>query len=286
MVRPVFVCGTGRSGTSVVARMLGWHRAVSAIPFELRFHVAGLLDVAEGALPAAPFVAKVWRRWYRADMVSPSGEVKRTRGLSFYFDVGELTRLLDLFAAEAEGDPHSAARRLLRAVLERAAAHGTGRVVVEHSPANGRVADRLARLVPEARFLAVVRDGRDVAASVATKRFGPDDPLDALWFWADRHREITMRLRTLPADRTLTVDLLDLVTAESDAALDRLLEFIGVGEDPYARAFLNDAMGPEAASVGRWQGLPARLRDAIDTAYREITEWCEADGIPMPRPGG
>lgn len=284
-IRPVFVCGTGRSGTSVVARMLGWHRAVSAIPFELRFHVAGLLDVAEGTHPPASFAAKLWRRWYHGRMVSPSGELKRTRGLGWYFAVEELAELVDAFCAEAEDDPFPAARRLLEAVLARAAERGTGHVVVEHSPANGRVADRLARLLPEARFVAVMRDGRDAAASIATRQFGPDDPLDALWLWAERHREITTRLRTLPADRALSLDLLDLLGAEADGALDRLLEFIGIGDDPYARAYLHDAMSPEAASVGRWRGLPAGLRDAIDDAYRAVTDWCASDDIPMPRAG-
>jgi hypothetical protein len=286
-IRPVFVCGTGRSGTSVVARLLGWHREVTAIPFELRFHVAspGLLDVADGSAPPDPFVAKVWRRWYQGEMLSPSGTVKRSRGLASYFDRDELHEILDGFVFQAGDDPESAARHLMRTVLARAAARGTGRVVIEHSPANGRVADRLHRLLPEAEFVAVVRDGRDAAASIATKRFGPDDPLEALWLWAERHRETTARLGMLPADRVLTVDLLDLTGDESDATLDRLLAFIRVHDDPYVRAYLHDAMSRDAASVGRWRGLPAPLRGAIDTAYEAITAWCTSDGIPMPRPG-
>ncbi len=284
-VRPVFVCGTGRSGTSVLARMLGWHAGITSIPFELRFHVAGLLDVAEGTASAADFAAKVWRRWYRGEMTSPSGEVKRTRGLGEFFEAPELEDLLAGFVVEAGTDAHGAARCLMRSVLERVADLGTGRLVVEHSPANGRVADRLARLLPEARFVAVVRDGRDAAASIATRRFGPDDPVDALWWWADRHRETTVCLRVVPADRVLTMDLLDLVGSTGDATLDRLLGFLGVGDDPYVRGYLHEAMSPEAASVARWRRLSPGVRAAIDAAYREITEWCESDGIPMPRPG-
>jgi hypothetical protein len=285
-LRPVFVCGTGRSGTSVVARMLGWHRSVSAIPFELRFHVAspGLLDVAEGSAPAEPFVAKVWRRWYRGEMLSPSGEVKRTRGLGFYFDKAELGDLLDDLITSTEHDPPAAARRLLRAVLGRAADHGTGHVVVEHSPANGRVADRLARLLPEAQFIAVVRDGRDAAASIATRRFGPDDPLDALWLWADRHRETTVRLGALRHDQVVTVDLFDLVCDDADDTLDRLLGFLEVEDDPYVRSYLHEAMSPEFAGAGRWRRLPAGLRDQLDSAYQAIAEWCASDGIAMPKP--
>lgn len=286
-LRPVFVCGTGRSGTSVVARMLGWHRDVSASPFELRFHVAdpGLLDVAEGTMPAEPFVAKLWRRWYLGEMRGPSGALKRTRGLGFYFEPGELEDALARLVEDAGNDPAGAARRLMRTVLERVADRGTGRVVVEHSPANGRAAPRLIRLLPEARFVAVVRDGRDAAASIATKRFGPGDPLEALWFWAERHRETTIRLAALPAGRVLTIDLLDLVGEDRDAALDRLLGFIGIDDDPYVRGYLNDAMSAEAASVGRWRRLPAPLRESIAAAYHTITEWCSSDGIAMPRTG-
>lgn len=284
---PVFVCGTGRSGTSVVARMLGWHREVTAIPFELRFHVAdpGLLDVAEGTVAPEPFVAKVWRRWYAGEMRAPSGTVKRDRGLSVYFERAHLEAVLDRFVGEARADPAAAAGRLLTTVLDRVAACGTGRVVVEHSPANGRVAHRLFRILPEARFVAVVRDGRDAAASIATRRFGPDDPLEALWLWAERHRETTIRLATLPPGRVLTLDLVDLVGERRDEAVGALLEFAGVGDDPYVRAYARDAMSADAASVGRWRLLPSPLKEAMAAAYEAITEWCAADGIPMPKPG-
>ena len=42
------------------------------------------------------------------------------------------------------------------------------------------------RLFPGSRFVHIVRDGRDVAMSLRSVRFGPNDPMSAAGFWARR----------------------------------------------------------------------------------------------------
>ncbi|MEX0668086.1 MAG: sulfotransferase, partial [Acidimicrobiia bacterium] len=46
--------------------------------------------------------------------------------------------------------------------------------------------DLLARLFPEARFVHVIRDGRDVALSYLERRFGPGDLGQAALYWRRR----------------------------------------------------------------------------------------------------
>ena len=54
----VFVGGTGRSGTHVVARLLGEHSRFAAVPIECRFHCnpSGLADVVTGRATPEEFV--------------------------------------------------------------------------------------------------------------------------------------------------------------------------------------------------------------------------------------
>jgi len=283
---PVFVCGTGRSGTTVLARLLGWHRDVATCPFELRFHVhhAGLLAVADELVPAPRFLALMRRRWYER-VAWKYSKGRRSRGLTRYFEPDEYEAMLGEFTDETARDPQGAARTLMSTVLARVAADGEGSVVVEHSPKNGEVAGALHRLLPDARFVAIHRDGRDAAASIASKRHvGPDEPVEALWYWADRHRAIMQGLGQVPADRVLHIELFDLVGPEGPDTLDRLLSFLELEQDDYVQAYLRDAMSPDAARTARWMRLPSPIREAFETGYETITEWCAADGIPMPRP--
>jgi hypothetical protein len=172
-------------------------------------------------------------------------------------------------------------------VLNRVADDGEGSCVVEHSPKNGEVAPGLLGLLPDARFVAIHRDGRDAAASIASKRHvGPDEPVDALWYWADRHRAIMQGLGRVPEGRVHHIELMDLVGPNCMETLDGLLAFLGLEDDDYVRAYLRDAMSPDAARTARWLRLPGPIRDAFASGYEAITEWCAADGIPMPRPTG
>jgi hypothetical protein len=268
----------------VLARLLGWHRDVATAPFELRFHVhgSGLLAVADGSVPTPRFLALMRRRWYER-VAWKYSKGRRARGLARYFEPDDYEAMLGEFATRTDHDPVAAAGWLMTAVLGRIAADGEGRSVVEHSPKNGEVAGGLLRILPEARFVAIHRDGRDAAASIASKRHvGPDAPVDALWYWADRHRAIVEGLRRVPEARVLHVELMDLVGPGGMETLRRLFDFLELEDDDYVRAYLRDAMSPDAARTARWLRLPPPIRDAFASGYEAITEWCASDGIPMP----
>ena len=62
----VFVGGTGRSGTHVIARLLGQHSRYEMIPIECRFHCnpSGLADVVTGKATPEEFLDKLRRFWW------------------------------------------------------------------------------------------------------------------------------------------------------------------------------------------------------------------------------
>ena len=63
----LFVGGTGRSGTHVVAKILNNHSHFRKVPNEARFHTdpGGLPDVLRGVTGPDLFVWRLRRHWYR-----------------------------------------------------------------------------------------------------------------------------------------------------------------------------------------------------------------------------
>ncbi len=91
--------------------------------------------------------------------------------------------------------------------------------------------DFLARLWPEARFVHLVRDGRNVALSYADVPFGPTTVSTAAKLWASRVRAGMAAGRSLGRRRYIELRYEELVEdAESQAK--RLCEFLDLDFDP------------------------------------------------------
>jgi Sulfotransferase family len=127
--------------------------------------------------------------------------------------------------------------------------------------------DRLAAIWPDARFVHLIRDGRDVALSVMNVPFGPNNAWAAARSWASVIRQGHKAVERYPG-RVLEVRYEDLVSkpAETVAAL---CDFLGLGyfDDMLAIEqadrskvvadqsawFTNVWSGITTAAVGKWR---------------------------------
>ncbi|MGY1841177.1 MULTISPECIES: sulfotransferase family protein [unclassified Modestobacter] len=153
----LFVVGCPRSGTTLLQSFLAAHPAVQAFPETHFFYrLPADLDAPVGPelardLPEiAGFLGRPGLRW------PEPGSTGRATAQAFLTTAEEVTRA------------------------------GGRRTWVEKTPANLYAIDRIERLVPGARFLHIVRDGADVAASLCSVSSGwgssytPDQAVD-LW---------------------------------------------------------------------------------------------------------
>lgn len=255
----VFVGGTGRSGTHALAALLGRHSRFADVAIEARFHCnkRGMPDLLEGRITLASYLEKLRGFWWHRVRVDG-----QPRGLYNLMRRHELDAALERFEAGFDSDPIGACRGLyldlLWPVAERRGASG----LVEMSSHNVREAQTIMRLFPEARIIHALRDGRDSAASVTTKTWGPRSTGAAIGWWAERLRAIERGVRgsedgtpfEVPAERFRVVLLDDLVGAERDPTYAGLLEFLGVDDEPAMRSFFEAEMTPERAHIGRWRG--------------------------------
>ena len=86
------------------------------------------------------------------------------------------------------------------------------------------------RLFEEAKFIHVVRDGRDASASRVAQTRGVISPRtrrQGLEWWEERIRRVDAGSRAIPPDRLLTVSLDELLLL-GHGALRPLCRFLGV----------------------------------------------------------
>ncbi|WP_165865671.1 sulfotransferase family protein [Vallicoccus soli] len=304
---PAFTGGTGRSGTTVVARMLDRHpRIARTRPWEVRFLTDrfGLCDLVEEreggplrrlaraalatAAPPRPlrpvggpsaFEERLRGPWWRR--TAGNGKVV---GLHQGLEPEVLERALDGFRDRLREDAPAAARRLVHDLLD-PPARALGRERwIETTPLNAARVDSLVRFLPDLRLVHMVRDGRDVCASVAPRYWGPDDMDSALDWWEARMLRAGRALARVPAANVLTVQLEDLVLRDREATLHRVLDFLGLDPAPGVLRFHAEHMAPRAANLGRWeQALQGADRDRFAARYDAALERLRVAGAPVPR---
>lgn len=213
MHRPpfVFVVGAGRSGTTLLRSMLDSHPEV-AIPGESHF-VATMARLRwrydrPGHFALDRFLADVagherFQRWDAHEAVLAS--VRRTAP----HDLADATRATYAAYAREQG-----ARRYM-----------------DKTPDYVARMDLIAGLLPEARFVHLIRDGRAVAASLLAQPWGPDDPVVAARHWVSRVRKGRNSARRLGPDRVMEVRYEALVD-DPETALRDICAFAELDFDP------------------------------------------------------
>jgi len=277
---PLFIGGTGRSGTTVTARLLGAHPAYYKAPTEARFISAtgGLCDLAAGRTSLAAFEEAILERWF------DRGPAK---GLHLVLERRDVEAALSVLRDGIEGESWAAAGAFARRLLDPVALEAGAQGWIEDTPANAIAARRLFRMFPDLRLVHCVRDGRDVACSVVAFSWGPSDHVEALDWWARRLERGFEAGDRLPADRVLVVRLEDLVVRDRERQYARLVGFAGLDDDPAMRRFFDDVIDPRAAHVGRWiEDVPAERRAAFEARYAEIVADLVARGRPYDPSAG
>lgn len=275
----VFVGGTGRSGTHVVAKLLGKHPHYRTIPVECRFHVDadGFPGLLAGAVSKRRFMRRMRGFWWRGFQTS------RMRGMHRFIPRERYDAALAAFDERFDSEPEQACRALFLDLLMPHARVRERNGIIEQSCDTIAQAPTLVRLFPEARFIHVVRDGRDASASRVSQTRGivyPRTRMQGITWWERRLRAIDEGARAIPEEALLELSLDELLEGPRRGVLGPITRFVGVRPSPNVRRFYRGQMTPAHANVERWRrGLSERRAQAIERRYREVLDRLEADGV-------
>jgi hypothetical protein len=256
--RLIFLVGSRRSGTNWLQRILGAHPDVYCVPAETTLFSAGLQPLAD--------------RFQHTTMSSPQP------GTVFIDREVMLDALRDLCDSVFSGlEPQQTATKR---ILERTPDH------VHHLPLIGAV-------YPDARFVHIIRDGRDVARSLVSQPWGPTTLREAASDWR-------AAVEAGRRDASVVKDLIEVRYEELLASpatwVPKLHEALGLEtSDEIVEATLNeagvrfnvDAEAPQIES-GKWRSSFSQkdLEDVMAVAGPLLVELGYASSDEVPTTSG
>ena len=276
----VFVGGTGRSGTHVLSQLISRHNRYALVPVEVRFHTdpEGFPGLLAGEVTPEAFVKRMRGFWWKGF------QTNRFRGMYRFVDRDRFDAALARFEAGHADDLAAACRRLFYDLLWfRAEEEDRAVALVEQSTDTVAAAPTLTRVFPEAKFIHVVRDGRDASASRVAQTRGlvrPRTRLQGIEWWEQRIRAIERGADAVAEGRLVTVSLDELVRMRrARAALRPLFRFLGAPATKRTRRYFSNRMTTEEANKERWrEGISTGKAERIAALYDEALSRLEADG--------
>jgi hypothetical protein len=268
-----FIVGAGRSGTTLLRLMLDAHPDL-AIPPETHFLPEAAEACKHASDPRRAFLETVLshRRW--TDLHIEEDLLAQRIAAIEPFDFGEAVRALyglyaEKFGKSRWGDKTPQYRNRMRVIQE---------------------------LLPEAHFIHIIRDGRDVALSVKDLWFGASSVEEAARRWRRGIEKARRQSKKLP--HYLEIRYEDLV-CETEPALKKICSFIdlpwnqsmldyhktaeermselyrdrhGIRKEEYRAIFSLTTEPPQRDRVGRW-------RQEMTTVDRERFEAIAGDTL-------
>lgn len=285
---PVLIGGTGRSGSTILGRILARHPDLYLTdPEEVRF-----IANNPGMATALGMKNAGWPRSMRARGLAQKA-IKRSQGAYFkrpnnsglqkWLSMDEMTALGDRYLERFGREPVEATREFTYAVMDKVAAPAEGRRWVDGTPANARVTDLIEPIYPDCQVVAIIRDGRDVAASFVEQTFGPNEIMESLREWAKRSLRMHQAVQRCRPGRILTIDMLDMVQNERDESLQQICEFLNIPLDPGMMQWFADNVSVERAHVGRWrEQFDEKTTKEINDLYGRLVSELRRQGVRIP----
>lgn len=334
--RPVFIGGTGSDGSAALALLLSEHpdlQATTPVRFGVISDPGGVIDamllgqsmqkasrtpwwerlmaekhppfsaepmMGEERTPPEEFIEQVHRQFLPDPLLKPVGH--RAEALT----ASIIEQASERYLATFWDNPSGASVNLIHDLLRPTHGHTAdqpARRWIDASRLGAVRSPDLIGLFPEATFIHLVRDGREVALRFMEINTGssfpgapqssvPIDPGKewnaaaferGLALWERRLISAASGLSRIPQQQAITITVRDLTGPGSAEVLRSILRTVGVADDDLIIDALPRYVGREVLQEGRVdQVAPATARAAINTAYNAVLARLDDLGVPLP----
>jgi len=182
MNNPIFICGTGRCGTTILQQILSKHKNIYSMQYEGRFIVSdhGLINILKSNDDdnLDIFKEKMLNDWYISKVYNKGMPNEYAAGLCANIDKSSIESLLDKFHARLN-QANNREQLLVEIAsfitefyqIQMSATAKTR--WLEKTPSNMLFMEELLEIFPNAKLIHIIRDGRDVASSIIRRNFWP-----------------------------------------------------------------------------------------------------------------
>ena len=302
---PLFTGGSGRSGTTIIVNLLKSHPEIhSSLPREIKYLTSpyGLVDLNFGRPIRLEenfkrvrnnLVARIINRigkskeerfltFLKSKWWSETGKKGKPRGLVQGITEEQLAEISSRFSSSYKKDLLVASRQFFYDLSSCQFKKDTVRYFADSTPVNTMQAHFIYQIFPDALFINMIRDGRDVAYSVSKESWGPSDPFKGLKWWGNRVLVSHQSLSQLPNKQHLEIRLEELIVSDRETQYLKILNFLGISDHPSVREFFNLEMRPEKMSQGEWK---EKVKDpiAFDKEYDKVLSKLKQQGINIKK---
>ena len=303
--RPVFSGGTGRSGTTLVGKILSRHEFVLAgNPYEIKFLTGkgGLLDLVDGIpIPSTSNILKIvhlissGRRFLNLaqskrnieelekrilyDWWERPGKRGGTAGLHLGFSLPALNAEIKQLKLEYRKHPLCSTRNFFYKVVTSHKNFENSKVFVDTTPTNIERAHQISELFENALFIHMQRSGKDTISSVLREPWGPKRPLAAIDWWQKKLQSANRAIRQLGPDQCLNIRLEDLVAEKRTETYKEILNFLKISDQEQMNKYFVEEVDGDRAHIGRWKS-DERLDNEFHRKFNRAVSELLDEGIP------
>jgi hypothetical protein len=222
----------------------------------------------------AYFTSNLFNRWW-----SEEGKSGKARGLVQSISLETVENAHNEFIQTFAVDRARAAREFFYTLAD-AQIKKDALYFGDSTPVNMMHADQIHQLLPDARFINVLRDGRDVAVSISKERWGPNDPYEGLSWWANRVHRAAVALKSVDPGSVLHFRIEDLIVNKREQSYADLLKFLALEDSQTLREYFAEQLTAEKLHTGRWR---TEVKDSkrFNAKYKSLCESLMAKGIEI-----
>jgi hypothetical protein len=276
---PVFIGGTGRSGTTICLDYVSKNPLVYATkPEELRIMTEqyGLVDLYNTG-DIESFMFYIEDHW-----MLPTD---KTRGIYYNADPEKIKlavkELCNNFTVNRKQSISTFYKNLF---ISQYSFDESCLYFADSTPSNIKYADKILEIVGDAKFINMIRDGRDTAYSIfQMKDFWAlekrNSELDALDWWYNRIVDCHTALSKIPDNYYVTMRLENFVSNKEEK--EEVLSLLSLHEDESMSSFFYNSISIDKVAFGKWQSL--EIAKKIDKKYSFMLKKLEDRGIVIDR---